>query len=122
MLDSEPPVLAGGIRWTEKQNLCDAISYAYVALTARTANARPVCMWKLSMRPNRPPRQWSELGTFANIEDAAQCVLQHEGASLSALFFRVYVDPLIGTPDNKILSRLEYQSDQAFYVLQHSVQ
>jgi hypothetical protein len=79
-------------------------------------------MWKLSMRPNRPPRQWSELGTFANIKDAAQCVLHHEGASLSGLFFRVYADPLMGTPDNEILSRLEYQSDQAFYVLRHSVQ
>jgi hypothetical protein len=55
-------------------------------------------------------------------EDAAQCVLYHEGASLSALFFRVYVDPLIGPPNNEILSRLEYQSEQAFYVLPQSVQ
>jgi hypothetical protein len=79
-------------------------------------------MWKLGMRPNGPPRQWSELGSFADIEDAAQCVLQHEGASLGGLFFRVYVDPLMDRPDNEILSRLEYQSDQAFYVLRHSVQ
>lgn len=74
------------------------------------------------MRPNRPPRQWAELGTFANIEDAAQCVLHHEGASLSALFFRVYVDPMNDKPDSEILSRLEYQSDQAFYLLQRAVQ
>jgi hypothetical protein len=77
-------------------------------------------MWKLSMRDNHKARQWAELGSFRSIEDAAQCVLHHEGKSLSALFFRVYVDPISGNSDSEILSRLEYQSDQAFYLLQRA--
>jgi hypothetical protein len=47
----------------------------------------------------------------------------YPGPRLLALFFRVYVDPVMGgKPDSNILSRLEYQSDQAFYLLQRTVQ
>jgi hypothetical protein len=38
-------------------------------------------------------RQWAELGEFQSISDAARRVLELERDPLSALFFRVYVDP-----------------------------
>jgi hypothetical protein len=47
----------------------------------------------LSGRDNKI-KQWSELGEFQNISDAARRVLELEGDRLGALFFRVYVDPL----------------------------
>jgi hypothetical protein len=84
-------------------------------------------MWKLRGRDNKIKR-WSEYGEFQNIADAAERILELEGDPNSALFFRVYVDsnPLTaaavtGTGDAEILSRLEYQSDKGFYLLERSV-
>jgi hypothetical protein len=50
-------------------------------------------MWKLSARDNKL-KQWAELGEFASIADDARRVLELEGDPLSALFFRVYDDPV----------------------------
>jgi hypothetical protein len=50
--------------------------------------------------------------------------LELEGDPYSALFFRVYVDPnpLTGkTADDEILSRLEYQTEKGFYLLERTV-
>jgi len=51
-----------------------------------------------------------------------------EGDPHGALFFRVYVDPnsltasaVTGTEDAEILSRLEYQTQRGFYLLERSV-
>jgi hypothetical protein len=79
-------------------------------------------MWKLRGRDNKIKR-WSELGEFQNIADAAKHILELEEDGNGALFFRIYVDPnpLTGeTQDAKILSRLEYQSDKGFYLLEHT--
>jgi hypothetical protein len=81
-------------------------------------------MWKLRGRDNKI-KQWSEYGDFHNIADAARRILELEGDPHAALFFRVYVDPspLTGkTADPEILSRLEYHSEKAFYVLQRRMQ
>jgi hypothetical protein len=64
-------------------------------------------------------RVWTELGTFESISHGAQRVLELEGRRLGALFFRLYVDPPYRKSDAEILSRLEYQSEKAFYVLTH---
>jgi hypothetical protein len=85
-------------------------------------------MWKLRGRDNKI-KQWTEYGDFHNIADAAERILELEGDPNGALFFRVYVDtnPLTavvvtGTADAEILSRLEYQSDKGFYLLERVVQ
>jgi hypothetical protein len=75
-------------------------------------------MWKLSMRGEKV-REWTELGSFESINHAAQRVLELEGRRLGSLFFRLYVDPPFGKSDTEVLSRLEYQSERAFYVLTH---
>ena len=78
-------------------------------------------MGKLSGRDNKI-KQWSELGEFQSIGDAAQRVLELEGGRLGALFFRVYVDPPGEKSDAENLVRLEYQSAKGFYLLQRGVQ
>ena len=85
-------------------------------------------MWHLRGRDNKI-KQWSEYGDFQNIADAARRILELEGDPHGALFFRVYVDPnpltaaaVTGTEDAEIMSRLEYQSEKGFYLLQRSVQ
>ena len=78
-------------------------------------------MWKLSGRDNKL-KQWSELGEFQNINDAARRVLELEGDRFGALFFRIYVDPPYDKSDAEILCRLEYQSPKGFYLLQRVVQ
>jgi hypothetical protein len=78
-------------------------------------------MWKLTGRDNKL-KQWSELGEFQNISDAARRVLELEGDRLGALFFRVYVDPLGEKSDAEILWRLEYQSAKGFYLLTRAMQ
>jgi hypothetical protein len=61
-------------------------------------------------------------------EHAAERILELEGDPHGALFFRVYVDPnpltavaVTGTDDAEILSRLEYQSEKPFYLLERSL-
>ncbi|MFZ3238578.1 MAG: hypothetical protein WA417_08030 [Stellaceae bacterium] len=80
-------------------------------------------MWKLSARDNKI-RQWAELGDFQSVNDAARHILKLErpGEPPGALFFRVYVDPLMGKSDPEILCRLEYQSEKGFYVLTRAMQ
>lgn len=77
-------------------------------------------MWQLSVRGQR--REWTDLGTFAGIDAASRRVLEHEGDPRSALFFRVYADPLMGKSDAEILSRLEYEGANGLYVLTRRVQ
>jgi hypothetical protein len=82
-------------------------------------------MWKLRGRDNKIKR-WSEYGEFRNIVEAAERVLELEGDPNGTLFFRVYVDPnpltaITGISDAEIVSRLEYQSEKGFYLLERSV-
>ena len=77
-------------------------------------------MWKLSMR-GEEVKEWTELGSFQSIGHAALRVLELEDNRLGAIFFRVYVDPPFGRSDAEVLSRLEYQSEKAFYLLKQSV-
>jgi hypothetical protein len=65
-------------------------------------------------------KQWAELGEFQSIGDAARGVLELERRPLGALFFRVYVDPPGAKSDAEILCRLEYQSENSFYLLQRA--
>jgi 16S rRNA G966 N2-methylase RsmD len=65
-------------------------------------------------------REWTELGSFESISHAARRILELEENRLGALFFRVYVDPPYGKSDAEVLSRLEYRSEKAFYVLTHA--
>jgi hypothetical protein len=51
-------------------------------------------MWKLSMRGQKV-REWTELGSFESINDAARRVLELEGRRLGSIFFRLYVDPFL---------------------------
>ena len=75
-------------------------------------------MWKLIARGERGS-PFTELGSFASINDAAQTIIKTEGdPSLGAIFFRVYADPLVTKSDDAtVLSRLEYQSAKRFYLL-----
>jgi hypothetical protein len=82
---------------------------------------RPLSMWKLSARDNNT-RQWAELGEFQNLSDAAGHVLTLVGDRNGALFFSVYVDPLIDQSDAEILCRLEHRSDKSFYLLARAMQ
>jgi hypothetical protein len=76
-------------------------------------------MWKLAMRGERGS-PFVELGSYANIGDAARVILETENNPLGALFFRVYVDPPSLSSDAEALSRLEYQGAKRFYVLTRS--
>ena len=78
-------------------------------------------MWKLSSRDNKI-KQWAELGECQSISDAAARILELEGDRNGALFFRVYVDPLIEQSDAEILCRLEFQSEKGFYLLKRDGQ
>ena len=62
-------------------------------------------------------REWIELGSFESIGHAARRVLELEDNRRGTLFFRVYVDPPFGKSDVEVSSRLEYQSEKAFYLL-----
>lgn len=64
-------------------------------------------------------REWTELGSFESIGQAARRVLELEDNRLGSFFFRVYVDPPGGKSDAEVLSRLEYQSAKAFYLVTH---
>jgi len=82
-------------------------------------------MWKLRGRDNTIKR-WSEYGEFPNIADAAARILELEGDPNGSLFLRIYVDPnplaaVTGTADAEILSRLEYQSENGFYLVERTV-
>ena len=76
-------------------------------------------MWQLKKRGEH--RDWSELGSFESIGAASRRVLEldrdHSDQPVGSLFFRVYADPLMDKSDAEILSRLEYQGTNGFYVL-----
>jgi len=75
-------------------------------------------MWKLKRRDDQQGRQWSELGTVDSISAGAARILELEGGRNGGLFFRVYVDVWDEKgSDAKTLSRLEYQTADAFYLL-----
>jgi hypothetical protein len=77
--------------------------------------------WKLTARGERGT-PFAELGSFASIGDAARTIIKAEDApgATGAIFFRVYVDPTRTPSDADVLSRLEYQSAQRFYLLTRS--
>jgi hypothetical protein len=76
----------------------------------------PKTMWKLAARGERGS-PFVELGDYASLAEAARSILKAEDRPDGALFFRVYVDPLMPATDADALRRLEYQSDTHFYVL-----
>jgi|HubBroStandDraft_2_1064218.scaffolds.fasta_scaffold886677_1 hypothetical protein len=80
-------------------------------------------MWKLEMRGARGT-PFTDLGSYASINDAARRVLQTENNPLGAIFFRVYADPagVLFPTDKDVLSRLDYQSDTRYYVLSRTAQ
>jgi hypothetical protein len=83
-------------------------------------------MWKLRGRDNKI-KEWSEYGDVQNIADAVRRINELEGKqSYESAHLRVYVDPTGALPnhdtDAGILSRLEYQTDKGFYLLERSVQ
>lgn len=79
-------------------------------------------MWKLKSRDNKS-RLWKELGNVSGITDAAARVLQEEEDKTGALFFSVYVDPVIDEKtDAELLCRLEYHGKKAFYLLTRALQ
>jgi hypothetical protein len=57
------------------------------------AHAKFIGMWLLSMRDHKF-RQWSDVGEFQTISDAAERILKLEGDGAISLFFKIYVDPL----------------------------
>jgi len=63
-----------------------------------------------------------DLGSFANLADAAHVIAQTEGNPTKSILFRVYVDPLFSPSDAEVLSRLEFQSAKRFYLLTRSAQ
>ena len=81
-------------------------------------------MWKLSQRTDHPtPKTWHELGDFASICDAAERIVKAEedpSPNASAILFQVYCWHAEDRTDAHILSRLEYQGQRGFYVLQRS--
>jgi hypothetical protein len=80
-------------------------------------------MWQLSVRGQN--RDWTDLGTFVGSGPAAMRVLELERdptQPIGSVFFRVYADPLMEKSDAEILSRLEYQGGNGFYVLKRSMQ
>ena len=77
-------------------------------------------MWQLKMRGNEI-REWSEVGSFNSIGEAARRVLELEGRN-GVLSFRTYVDPCFEKSDADILCRLEHQGANAFYLLTRGVQ
>ena len=78
-------------------------------------------MWKLSMRGARGT-PFTDLGSFASLNEAARVILKNEGDSLGPLFLRVAVAPLMfdNWTDADILSTLEYQSAKHYYALTRS--
>ena len=78
-------------------------------------------MWQLRRRSNGENHEWSELGSFDSIADAARCVIEHEDRP-GALFFQVYADPLMPKSDADILARLEYRGTNGFYLLTRRMQ
>jgi len=62
---------------------------------------------------------FAELGSFANLNDAARVILKHESNPLGMLFLRVSVSPLMFEEwtDADILSTLEYQGAKHYYAL-----
>jgi len=81
-------------------------------------------MWQLRMRGNKI-REWVELGEFESIGRAARRVLELDRDPthpVGSVFFRVYADPLMEKSDAEILSRLEYQGENGFYLLTRRAQ
>jgi hypothetical protein len=66
---------------------------------------------------------FTELGSFASLNDAARVILENEGDPLGPLFLRVSVAPLTFEEwtDADILSSLEYQSAKHYYSLTRDV-
>ena len=91
-------------------------------LEFRISDRQAYLMWKLQTRDNKS-REWKELGNVAGITDAAERVLQEEEDQTGALFFSVYVDPVVDEKtDAELLCRLEYHGKRAFYLLTRTTQ
>jgi len=72
-------------------------------------------MWNLSMRPNAPPRQWSQLGEFPDLNSAVRRILEHLGKSYDSLRLSVYVDTISVKGDREILESFVYFGADTFY-------
>lgn len=62
---------------------------------------------------------FTDLGSFASINDAAGAILKAENSPSAGVFFRVYAEPLgeLSPTDKDVLSRLDYRSETRYYVL-----
>ena len=80
-------------------------------------------MWKLEMRGARGT-PFTDLGSFASINDAARAVLKTENDQSGGIFFRIYADPsgVLFPTDKDVLSRLDYQTATRYYVLSRVAQ
>jgi hypothetical protein len=78
-------------------------------------------MWKLHAYDDKT-REWSEVGQFQSLQDAASGICKLERDPHGGLFFRFYIDPLIEQSDAEILSHLEYRGEKGRYVLKRAMQ
>lgn len=77
--------------------------------------------WKLSRRAlvNNPAKGWSELGNFVSLAEAS-AKISKEDATVGhdrALFLKVYVDMDLAINDAEVLSRFEYKTETALYII-----
>jgi hypothetical protein len=80
-------------------------------------------MWKLHACDDKT-REWSEIGQFQSLNDAARHISKIErdphGPLRGGLFFRFYI--LIEQSDAEILSHLEYRAEKGRYVIKRAMQ
>jgi hypothetical protein len=79
-------------------------------------------MWNLSTRPNAPPRQWSQLGEFPDLNSAVRRIIEHRGKPLESLTLSIYVDTATSVKgDREILQSFVYIAGDAFYSIEPCV-
>ncbi len=59
---------------------------------------------------------WTTIGTFDSLKDAARRIIEIEGLPVSGVFFQTHVSSLDGS-DDEALSHLEYTGRTAAYVV-----
>jgi hypothetical protein len=78
-------------------------------------------MWRLRMRENKPPREWSDMGEFRDLSRAVRRILELEEMPGEALFLLAYIWPPEEKSDSEIMCRLQYFGAKAFYLIQQQV-
>ncbi len=110
--------------------MCDSIAmapwrespqrqFSHGLLDFCTSSRKSRYMWSLKTRGEKI-RDWTDLGEVPDLTAAARTILKHENDSGGAVYFRLYVDPvtnMTGETDAEILSRIEYQGNNSFYLL-----